>query len=397
MTLLTENSDISYAGLTGQDTFAYNFRVDLKTDMNITLDAVAVVQGDFTMTGLGSPSGGNVILNTALIADAVVILFRDVPKTQEVDYQPFDAFPSETHEGALDKLTMLVQQAFSIVSRALTFPIGDTTNTELPNIATRSNRFLGFDAVGDIAVLTGVNDPNAVQKPAGAVTAGNVIGFDAGKDAIDTGILASDLTRYAWPGIGSIVRYLEIGDSGNYFSMISGPTGTAPSIAQSGNDNIGINLEDIIFSNGTIIRQNNNIVGALIYRAGGDYNVADGVDSLAFFDTAVYDSHNFFDFATNQNRLVIPVGILQIKLHALVTWNAPPSAGEYEIQLFKNGSKVFSGGTFNISQSRVQYLSTPLLSVVSNDYFEINLIQNTGSLKNILSGSELNWFFLEVF
>jgi len=251
MTLLTENSDISYAGLIGQDTFAYTFRVDLKTDMNVTLDGVAVVQGDFTMTGLGLPSGGNVILNTALIANATVILFRNVPATQEVDYQPFDAFPAETHEGALDKLTMLVQQAFSIVSRALTFPLGDNTNTELPDVATRANKFLAFDAVGDIAVLTGTGggDPNAVQKP-GTAVAGNIMEFDSLKNAVDAGETVSELTRYAWPTTGSVIDLDEVPASVNKIQIQSDVTGLPPRINQIGVDDVGIDIEGVLLKNG---------------------------------------------------------------------------------------------------------------------------------------------------
>jgi len=156
MTVLTTTSDIQYAGLTGQDTFVYNFRVDLITDMLPTLDGAPVAQGTFTMTGLGTPSGGNVVLDTPLVADAVVILARSVNPTQEVDYQPFDAFPAETHEGALDKLTMLVQQSSATNLRALRFPLGDGANPELPPVSVRADSTLSFDNLGNIDVSSSV-------------------------------------------------------------------------------------------------------------------------------------------------------------------------------------------------------------------------------------------------
>ena len=155
MTLLTTTSEIEYAGLLGQDTFAYTFRVDEKTDMNVTLDNVPVAQGDFTMTGLGTANGGNVILNTPSVADATVLLFRVVPLTQEVDYQPFDAFPAETHEGALDKLTMITQQNAADVRRSLRFPEGDLSDPELADVDTRKNNFLGFDTNGNLIYSAG--------------------------------------------------------------------------------------------------------------------------------------------------------------------------------------------------------------------------------------------------
>ena len=45
MTLSTETNKIVYAGLIGQDTFAYNFRVDEESDMEVYLDAALIDPG----------------------------------------------------------------------------------------------------------------------------------------------------------------------------------------------------------------------------------------------------------------------------------------------------------------------------------------------------------------
>ena len=52
-----------------------------------------------------------------------ITIVRVVPLTQETDYQPFDAFPAETHERALDNLTMQTQQLQEEVDRAYKAPI----------------------------------------------------------------------------------------------------------------------------------------------------------------------------------------------------------------------------------------------------------------------------------
>lgn len=193
MTLLTTLSEIEYAGLLGQDTFAYPFRVDNKTDMNVHIDTVPVAQGDFTMTGLGDANGGTVILNTPLVADATVLLFREVPLTQEVDYQPFDAFPAETHEGALDKLTMITQQNAADVSRSLRYPEGDTASPLLPDIPTREAKYLSFDSSGNVLMVSGTSTtPGSLTKPAGAVQ-GNLMVFGPSEEVIDTGLTTEDL------------------------------------------------------------------------------------------------------------------------------------------------------------------------------------------------------------
>lgn len=123
MTVSTTTNKIIYAGLTGQSVFAYNFRVDEKTDMNVFLAGTIIDQGDWSIDGLGDDSGGDVTLLTPLVADVSVTLLREVDETQLVDYLPFDAFPAETHEGALDKLTFLTQQLQEQVDRGVSLPI----------------------------------------------------------------------------------------------------------------------------------------------------------------------------------------------------------------------------------------------------------------------------------
>lgn len=117
MTLLTQESKIIYSGIVGQDVFAYNFRVDDEDDMEVYLGGIIINPSAYVVDGIGNPTGGNVTLNDPLDVNQSVTLLRDVPYTQEVDYQPFDAFPAETHEQALDNLTMLTQQLDELIHR----------------------------------------------------------------------------------------------------------------------------------------------------------------------------------------------------------------------------------------------------------------------------------------
>jgi hypothetical protein len=123
MTVETTENKMLYAGLPGQDTFAYTFLVQEKSDMNVLLAGILIPDGDWTITGLGEDFGGEVILNTPLIGAMTVTLYRLVPETQQVDYQPYDAFPAETHESALDKLTLICQQLQEQVNRAYKAPV----------------------------------------------------------------------------------------------------------------------------------------------------------------------------------------------------------------------------------------------------------------------------------
>ncbi|OBQ42641.1 MAG: hypothetical protein AN484_16685 [Aphanizomenon flos-aquae WA102] len=64
----------------------------------------------YTVTG-GSGSTGSIVTTAAVPATSQVIITRNTAKTQLTSYTTGDRFPALTHERALDKLTMLVQEA----------------------------------------------------------------------------------------------------------------------------------------------------------------------------------------------------------------------------------------------------------------------------------------------
>jgi hypothetical protein len=86
------------------------------------------------VTGAGNEAGGSITMLVAPPTGTQLIVVRNVPATQETDYLANDPFPAESHERALDKLTMLVQQNKLESDRALKVPLASlpTTDTELP-------------------------------------------------------------------------------------------------------------------------------------------------------------------------------------------------------------------------------------------------------------------------
>ena len=74
---------------------------------------------DYTVTGADEENGGSVTLNVAPEQGSTISIYRDVPLTQEVDYRENEIFPAETHEEALDKLTMEVQQIQEQLDRSV--------------------------------------------------------------------------------------------------------------------------------------------------------------------------------------------------------------------------------------------------------------------------------------
>jgi hypothetical protein len=77
-------------------------------------------------------------------------VFRKVPLTQEIDYQPNDPFPAETHERALDLLMMIAQQLQGEIMRSVHAPDDDPAELDmvLPNVAGRGGKLMAFDSDG---------------------------------------------------------------------------------------------------------------------------------------------------------------------------------------------------------------------------------------------------------
>lgn len=130
MTVSSQQSEVPYTGDGVTRVFPVPFYFLQNSDIQIVINDVfgniypAVQNVDYTVTGAGNEAGGTVTFGVAPLNLLTITIQRIVPATQLTDYQPNDDFPAETHERALDKLTMLVQQSFSGLSRALTRPLG---------------------------------------------------------------------------------------------------------------------------------------------------------------------------------------------------------------------------------------------------------------------------------
>ncbi len=125
MTVSTEIDSEEYTGNGVTTSFPYRFRILQQSDMVVTqidlndVETVLVLGTDYTITGAGGYSGGNVILPTPLANGYGLTLVRDLPITQETDLRNQGTFFAETHEDAFDKLTMLIQQVWGWFGLAL--------------------------------------------------------------------------------------------------------------------------------------------------------------------------------------------------------------------------------------------------------------------------------------
>lgn len=128
MTVSTVVNHEQYDGNGTTTVFPYRFRILKDSHMVVTLSnpdgllTTLVLGTDYTITGVGLVSGGNVVLNYALATGWQISLDRELPAVQETDLRNQGKFFAETHEDALDYLTMLIQRALSLFGLALRKP-----------------------------------------------------------------------------------------------------------------------------------------------------------------------------------------------------------------------------------------------------------------------------------
>lgn len=135
MTVLTTTAKAGpYAGsgTTGPFTVPFRFLAasHLRVIRNVAgVETVLTLGTDYTVAGVGATSG-SVTLVAALTSGQTLTVVRNVPATQDADYVAGDAFPAESHEEALDKLTMLTQQLQEEVARSAKLPASNTADAD---------------------------------------------------------------------------------------------------------------------------------------------------------------------------------------------------------------------------------------------------------------------------
>jgi hypothetical protein len=165
MTVNTQN--ITSGPFVGNDIatqFSYTFRVEDKTQLAVFETDLAgartqlTVDTDYTVGGIGTDGGGLV----TRVAGALPLNFEwfiraDYQSTQLTAFPSQGPFFPDVHEASFDQLTFLIQQLEDARDRS--FKLSDTTDIDgvfsITQDATgRANKFLSFDASGNLVVST---------------------------------------------------------------------------------------------------------------------------------------------------------------------------------------------------------------------------------------------------
>lgn len=160
-------------------TYPYGFKIFAATDLEVKVKKASdgsittlTYTTHYTVTGVGSANGGNVVLvdvdgawqNAAdgtLKTGYSIAIVRKAPLTQTTDIRNQGGFFAATHEDVFDKLTMLAQRLDDDLGRAVKLDSAyDTTAYNMTLPAPVASSAIGFNAAGTglaiISSLAGV-------------------------------------------------------------------------------------------------------------------------------------------------------------------------------------------------------------------------------------------------
>lgn len=134
---MTVNSTTATASYTGNGVtqlfpipFYFLLDTDLKVSKKVAVTGVTTVlalNSGYTVSGSGNPSGGTLTLLAVPANGDQIFIERNIAFVQQTAYPENNKFPSASHEKALDRDTMGLQQLDSKLSRALVRdPLGTT-------------------------------------------------------------------------------------------------------------------------------------------------------------------------------------------------------------------------------------------------------------------------------
>jgi len=110
MTIDVQTPTVEYTGDGFQTLFTYTFTVDLGSELVVKVDDTEQVEfSDYIIQNV-TPAGGEVLFTVPPADQTKIRIFRRTPLEQQVDYEPFEAFPADTLEWSLDRIIRIIQE-----------------------------------------------------------------------------------------------------------------------------------------------------------------------------------------------------------------------------------------------------------------------------------------------
>ncbi len=199
MTVITLTSKIIYVGTATVSVFAYPFRIFVDTDLVVTevliatgVETVLTITTDYTISGAGDASGGNVTLVAGnLPATKKLVIQRTLPQTQAFDLEENDNAPSLGYENAYDRAVMLIQEIQTTLDSAMRLPIV-TSGVSIILPEPEADKVLVWNTAADA-----LTNQTLTQTDTGAIANGAVTTAKLAALAVTAAKLATDAVETA--------------------------------------------------------------------------------------------------------------------------------------------------------------------------------------------------------
>lgn len=183
--------------------FYFIYKSDLKVyRMNGYVQELLTLDMDYTITGTPEQpdgsiyrNGGTVVMSAMPAAGTRFIILREVPLTQEADYQEGSTFPAALHELALDKLTMAVQQLEEKTDRAVTVDVFSDTDpsslvSEIETLYDVKDEVITA-AENISSIVIAANDINAIKDAPNQANSARNSAIEAQNSAVTAQLMAA--------------------------------------------------------------------------------------------------------------------------------------------------------------------------------------------------------------
>jgi len=181
VTVADNTSRNQYSATAGQTIFSYTFEIVDKDDLVVLQNGTTLSEGtDYSVAGVGDNSGGTITLTAGATLHDIMTLYRDMPYARNQNYTNSGDFLASDVNDDFDNLWLAGEQTNRSFDQSVRRPITDSTtiSMELPDAATRANKYLSFSPTGAVTATTTV--------PPGITDAALVTYTPGGTGAVDT-------------------------------------------------------------------------------------------------------------------------------------------------------------------------------------------------------------------
>lgn len=247
MSISSQTTRYSYSGNGSTTVFAYPSRFLSSSDLKVIyrntttlVETLKTITTHYSVTGAGESNGGSITVVTAPTTSEEIIIYLDPARTQSVDLVENEKTPADTLENAYDKLTLLVQRLYDMVSRSVRLSEGFTGTFDLsiPKDLDTADSAIVTNSDGDGFTLIAIADLTGADGADGANGADGADGADgsvwrSGAGAPSNGLGANG-DYYLNTSNGDV--YEKAGGTYSVVDNLTGPTGATGATGAAGAD-----------------------------------------------------------------------------------------------------------------------------------------------------------------